>query len=130
MIPSLPIRSIFGVLPIMLLQYAPTFHIPMSSPQMTRMLGSFAWAIAFLVGATIPALRAVTAASAVPARRRLRRSRLWGVWEESGVILLLIAVLLQLSAPSPMAPRFLDDSKQDNDALLYLGLVDLGPGSA
>jgi hypothetical protein len=29
----------FGVRPIMPWVYAPTFHVPMSSPQITRMLG-------------------------------------------------------------------------------------------
>src|SRR5262249_55282475 len=34
-------RSMLGVRPIIPWVYAPTFHIPMSSPKMTRMLGCF-----------------------------------------------------------------------------------------
>jgi len=38
-------RSMFGVAPIRPCVYAPTFHRPMSSPQITRMLGLSDFAI-------------------------------------------------------------------------------------
>src|SRR5688572_8950099 len=37
--PSLAMLSILGVRPIIPCVYAPTFHMPMSSPKMTRILG-------------------------------------------------------------------------------------------
>jgi hypothetical protein len=43
--PSRAMLSMLGVWPIMPCVYAPTFHIPMSSPKMTRMFGRLAVAL-------------------------------------------------------------------------------------
>src|SRR5262245_66198159 len=44
----------FGVFPIIPCVYAPTFHIPMSSPKMTRMFGFLACACAAPTDTTTP----------------------------------------------------------------------------
>src|SRR6516165_5918011 len=70
-----------GVRPIMPWVYAPTFHMPMSSPKMTRMFGFFAVAAGVCPNADVPnAARRMTARQ--PVKRdglSLRLSRQSGV---------------------------------------------------
>ena len=54
-------ESMLGVRPIMPFVYAPTFQVPMSSPQMTTMLGFLSTACA---GASAPKIAGIAVRSA------------------------------------------------------------------
>src|SRR5262245_27619731 len=114
----------FGVLPIIPLLYAPMFHVPMSSPNMTRMFGFWppVWASAPPIEVTGLGARADAAARVVPASRILRLLIPW-LQHDSCVDFAFMRLLLRRQplkrarlSTDPVPGRFLADCVRSNAA--------------